>query len=55
MTKLVIKGPANLKGQVSVRGAKNAALPIILASAVSTKPVTLRNVPTELKDVCIAL
>ncbi|MHC4069697.1 MAG: UDP-N-acetylglucosamine 1-carboxyvinyltransferase [Planctomycetota bacterium] len=55
MTKLVIKGPTNLKGQVSVRGAKNAALPIILASAVSTQPVTLRNVPTELKDVCVAL
>lgn len=55
MSRLVIKGPAELNGEISVRGAKNAALPIVLASAVSTQPVVLENVPTEFKDVCAAL
>ncbi len=55
MSRLVIKGPAELNGQISVRGAKNAALPIVLACAVSNQPVVLENVPTELKDIGVAL
>jgi UDP-N-acetylglucosamine 1-carboxyvinyltransferase len=55
MSRLIIKGPAQLSGEVSVRGAKNATLPIVLASAVSTQPVILENVPTEFKDVEVAL
>ena len=55
MSRLVIKGPVELNGEISVRGAKNAALPIVIASAVSTQPVMLENVPTELKDIGVAL
>lgn len=55
MLRLVIKGPVELNGEISVRGAKNAALPIVLASAMSTQPVVLENVPTELKDIDVAL
>lgn len=55
MSKLIVKGPVQLNGEVSVRGAKNAALPIILASALSTQPVVLENVPTELKDIGVAI
>ena len=55
MSKLVIKGPAKLNGEICVRGAKNAALPIVIASAVSNQPVMLENIPTELKDIGVAL
>lgn len=55
MTRLVIKGPVKLNGEISVRGAKNAALPIVIASALGTHPVVLENVPTELRDIQVAM
>lgn len=55
MSKLIINGPAKLKGSIHVRGAKNAALPILVASALSNQDVTLTNVPTEFNDVHMAL
>jgi len=55
MSKLIITGKAQVNGRVSVRGAKNAALPIIIGSAISPGPVVLDNVPTELKDVSVAV
>lgn len=55
MSKLVINGPAGISGELSVRGAKNAALPIIMASVVASKPVILENVPTELKDIAASV
>lgn len=55
MSKLVINGPARIRGELSVRGAKNAALPIIMASVVARKPVILENVPIELKDITAAI
>lgn len=55
MSKLIISGKAQIKGEVSVRGAKNAALPIIIGSAINPGPVTLHNVPAKLKDICTAL
>lgn len=51
MAKIVINGPAKLFGSVSVRGAKNAALPIVLASMLGDSPVTVSNVPTCLNDI----
>ena len=50
MDKLIIKGGAQLKGEVIISGAKNAALPIIAATLLATDNVTLSNVP-RLKDV----
>ncbi len=45
MDKLVITGGARLSGEVAISGAKNAALPILCASLLSTEPLTLTNVP----------
>lgn len=50
MDKFQIKGSTALRGEVSISGAKNAALPILFASLLAEEPITLRNVP-ELKDI----
>jgi UDP-N-acetylglucosamine 1-carboxyvinyltransferase len=50
MDKFIINGGNRLKGEVVVSGAKNAALPILAASILATKPVIIRNVP-PLRDV----
>ena len=55
MSRLVVSGPVQLNGHVSVHGAKNAALPLVIASAASSEKVTLHNVPTELNDIKVAL
>jgi UDP-N-acetylglucosamine 1-carboxyvinyltransferase len=48
--KLKITGGRPLEGEVQVSGAKNAALPIMCAALLSSKPLTLSNVP-KLRDV----
>ncbi len=50
MQKFKIKGGNALIGDVEISGAKNAALPIILATILTDEPVLLHNVP-NLKDV----
>jgi len=55
MGKLRVIGPTALNGTLRVRGAKNAALPIIIAAALSDAPVRLDNVPSELGDVRAAI
>lgn len=45
MYKIVIKGGRRLRGEVSVSGAKNAALPILASSLLSKGQSTYRNVP----------
>ncbi len=50
MDKLLIRGGRPLRGEVSISGAKNAALPELCAALLSTEPVVLRNVP-QLQDV----
>ena len=45
MQKLIIKSKKNLKGKISISGSKNATLPILAASILSNKSVTLKNVP----------
>jgi UDP-N-acetylglucosamine 1-carboxyvinyltransferase len=50
LDKLLIDGGATLSGKITISGAKNAALPILAATLLATKPVTVRNVP-HLKDV----
>ena len=50
MDKLVMTGGRPLKGEVIIAGAKNAALPILCATLLTSEPVTLRNLP-DLQDV----
>ena len=45
MEKLLIKGGASLKGEISCSGAKNAALPMIAATILSEEDVILKNLP----------
>lgn len=47
---LFVKGGRPLAGEVRISGSKNAALPVISACILSSKPVTLRNV-ARLDDV----
>jgi UDP-N-acetylglucosamine 1-carboxyvinyltransferase len=54
MDKLLIRGGRRLSGEVVVSGAKNAALPEIVASLLTAEPVRLSNVP-RLKDVATTL
>ncbi len=54
MDKLLIRGGRALHGEVTVSGAKNAALPELCAALLSSEPVTLRNVP-RLQDVATML
>jgi len=49
MEKLVIEGGRPLKGEVSISGAKNAALPLIAASLLAPGVHVLNNVP-DLRD-----
>ncbi len=50
MDKLKIVGGRRLNGEISISGAKNAALPILCAALLTAEPVTLRNVP-QLNDI----
>ena len=45
MEKFVIKGGTPLNGTIVPSGNKNAALPILAATLLTDKPVTLRNLP----------
>ena len=45
MEKLLIKGGASIKGEISCSGAKNAALPMIAATILSDEDVILKNLP----------
>ncbi len=45
MDKILIRGGTPLKGAVHVRGAKNAALPLMAASIMAEAPCTLHNMP----------
>ncbi len=54
MDKLKIIGNGPLEGDISISGAKNAALPILASTLLSPEPVTLRNVP-HLRDITTTL
>ena len=45
MDKFLIEGPCKLKGKVLISGSKNAALPILAATLLFDKPVTIKNLP----------
>jgi UDP-N-acetylglucosamine 1-carboxyvinyltransferase len=50
MDKFKIQGPCRLAGEVTISGAKNAALPILFGTLLCDEAVRLSNVP-RLKDV----
>jgi UDP-N-acetylglucosamine 1-carboxyvinyltransferase len=50
MDKLLIRGGRRLEGEITISGAKNAALPELCAALLTAEPVTLSNVP-RLQDV----
>ncbi len=54
MDKLLIRGGRRLEGEVTISGAKNAALPELCAAILTAEPVTLTNVP-RLQDVNTAI
>ncbi|MFT5169557.1 MAG: UDP-N-acetylglucosamine 1-carboxyvinyltransferase [Lysobacterales bacterium] len=49
MDKLMIQGGASLKGEVTISGSKNAALPIMAATLLTDEDCVIRNVP-NLRD-----
>ena len=53
MEKLIIKGNTHLKGEVTISGAKNAAVAIIPATLLIDGICTLENVP-NISDVKIS-
>ena len=50
MDRIRIVGGHELRGEIAISGAKNAALPLMIASLLTADPLTLRNVP-RLADV----
>jgi UDP-N-acetylglucosamine 1-carboxyvinyltransferase len=54
METIVIRGGAQLAGEVTVGGSKNAALPLLFSTLLTRERVALRNVP-NLADVSTAI
>ncbi len=54
MDKLLIRGGRRLHGEITISGAKNAALPELCAALLTAEPVRLANVP-QLQDVATTL
>lgn len=54
MAKYVIEGGIPLRGKICISGAKNAAIKEIVASLLTTEPLTLSNIP-EISDVAVDL
>ena len=50
MKKLEVFGAVKLKGQIRISGSKNAALPILAATLLSNKRISLSNLP-KVKDI----
>ena len=50
MAKIIINGGNRLSGSISVGGAKNAALPIMAATILSSEPLKMSNIP-DLNDI----
>jgi UDP-N-acetylglucosamine 1-carboxyvinyltransferase len=50
MDKLIVSGGIPLKGEIRISGAKNAALPVLVASLLTDEPLIVSNVP-HLQDI----
>lgn len=57
MEKLVVKGPTPLKGEVTISGAKNAAVAILPATLLIDGVCTIENLPniSDIKISCTIL
>ena len=53
MDKFLITGPCKVKGQVSISGSKNAALPILASTLLFDKPVVIENLP-RVRDIAVS-
>lgn len=51
MDYLQIEGRHPLSGEVKISGAKNAALPLLASTLLSSTPVTIKNIP-NVADIC---
>lgn len=51
--KIIIQGGNSLYGEIKISGAKNSALPIIIASILAKKPIILKNIPniTDIQNI----
>ena len=54
MDKLLISGGIPLEGEIRISGAKNAALPVLIASLLTDQNLVVSNVP-HLQDVTTTL
>jgi len=54
LDKIIVQGGAPLKGRITVSGAKNAVLPIIVASLLSEGPCHIQDVPhlADVETIC---
>ncbi len=50
MDKFIVKGPCKIKGDISISGSKNAALPILASTILFEKEVIIKNLP-RVKDI----
>ena len=50
MDRLVIKGKADLKVSIKIKGSKNSALPIMVSALLSKNTLKLKNLP-KLDDI----
>ena len=50
MDKLIIKGKADLSGEISIKGSKNSALPIMVSALLSEDTLKLKNIPKSLSQ-----
>ena len=50
MDKLIINGSADLSGEISIKGSKNSALPIMVSALLSEDTLKLKNIP-KLADI----
>ena len=50
MDKFIVKGPCKVKGEISISGSKNAALPILASTILFEKEVIIKNLP-RVKDI----
>jgi len=54
MSSYLISGKSTIKGKVKISGNKNAALPCLVASLLTTEKVVLKNIP-EIEDVKVMI
>ncbi|HEY3169124.1 MAG TPA: UDP-N-acetylglucosamine 1-carboxyvinyltransferase, partial [Candidatus Binatia bacterium] len=45
MDRIILRGGKSLAGEVSISGSKNAALPVLISSLLTSEPCTYQGVP----------